>query len=298
MTRLHATATAIPTATPASTFRTCGRPPPPRQQRQRGVEGRGGRRVAAGERRPERRRRRVDRRPGPVDDPLDGVRDERVADRDDDQEDGDPPARHAGSSRSIPTTTAITITPWVEASRLIAGQDVVAERRTCAACAQRAAAASRSESASLRRTSRASRDDDHAAPRNTSSASVSASPVSHLGVEPALDEAAGRGCARGSPRPPRPPRRRSLTRRSTAAEARHAAAPAAVAMISSRATGSIGLNPISGVCPTAYAGNIAESWQREHSTAVGREQAPAASHRRGRPRRRRPRVPAVAARDA
>ena len=71
------------------------RPPPPREQRQRGVERRGRRRVPAGEGRPERRRRRVDRRPGPVDDPLDGVGDERVAHRDNDQEDGDPPAGHA-----------------------------------------------------------------------------------------------------------------------------------------------------------------------------------------------------------
>ena len=69
--------------------------PPAREQRQRGEERGGGRRMPARERRPERGRERVDRRPGAIDRPLHEVRDERVAQRDDDQERRDEAAGNA-----------------------------------------------------------------------------------------------------------------------------------------------------------------------------------------------------------
>ncbi len=136
----------------------------------------------------------------------------------------------------IPATSPITITPSVEASRLIPDRMSWPSVDVCS-CAQRAAAASRSESASLRRTSRASRDTITPATVNTSSASVSASPVATPASRRLSTKLRTRVCSRISSATSAIARR-SLTRRSTAAEARHAAAPATVAMISRRATGS------------------------------------------------------------
>ena len=90
-TRLEATATAIPTAPPASTARAArGRRRPSRSAHGR-VERCGGRRVAARERRAERGRCRVEGGSRPVDDVLDHGRDELLAGDDRDDERHDPP---------------------------------------------------------------------------------------------------------------------------------------------------------------------------------------------------------------
>ena len=242
--------------TPASTaFCTMRRPPPPGEQRQRGEERGGRRRVAARE-----GRARASPRPG---------------------------RSSAGRDRPIPFTRLVTSeSPSVTTIRKTgiqrlrharplgsrrprADQDHArgrgqvrdldrmrwVESRSCAACAHRAAAESTSDERLAPADERA-RGGRRSAPRrtvNAASASVSARPVEHLGVEPAPDEAAARGCARGPPRPRRPPGARPHHRCERRAEARHASGAAAVATTSSRAI--TGMHRLS-LPARRYAGNL------------------------------------------
>ena len=94
ITRLQATPAAIAAAPPASSARVRGERRRASTSATRGVEGRGGGRVAARERRPERLRDRVERRADAVEELLDRVDEHDLADDDRDQEREDPAVRH------------------------------------------------------------------------------------------------------------------------------------------------------------------------------------------------------------